>query len=106
MKENVPVHILLLPTAVWAIAAPRKKTVSPILPAKRPSNVINALRCARRKISSGLVFLIAGLNYVAAGTKPQKTDKTAVEGFVGMQNSFTYHLRIDKTDSMFFADVE
>jgi LmbE family N-acetylglucosaminyl deacetylase len=91
-RENVPIHILIVTDGSMGYCSNEQKDTISEVRKQETYDSFEVLGVPRENIH-WMGFPDARLNYFT-GRRPAEGDEpTAVEGFVGLQNSFTYWLR-------------
>jgi LmbE family N-acetylglucosaminyl deacetylase len=99
-KENVPVHILIVTDGSMGYCSADEKDHIAEIRRKETFECYKSLGVPAENII-WLGYPDCRLNYFRGRRPAQKGDITAIEGFVGMQNSFTHHLRKIKPTQCF-----
>jgi len=100
MKENVPVHILIVTDGSMGYCSAQEKDNITEIRRKETFDCYQSLGIPRENIF-WLGFPDCRLNYFRGRRPAQKSETAAIEGFIGMQNSFTYYLRKIKPTQCF-----
>jgi LmbE family N-acetylglucosaminyl deacetylase len=91
-KENVPVHILIVTDGSMGYCSPEEKDGNAEIRRKETFDCYESLGIARDNIV-WLRFPDCRLNYYRGRRPAQPGETMAIEGFTGLQNSFTHHIR-------------
>lgn len=91
-KENVPVGILIVTDGSMGYCSPEEKDSIAEIRRKETFDCYVSLGVPRENIV-WLGFPDCRLNYYRGRRPAQASETTACEGFVGLQNSFTHHIR-------------
>jgi len=92
MKENVPVYILVVTDGGMGYCSPEEKDSIAEIRREETFDCYESLGIPRENII-WLGFPDCRLNYYRGRRPAQKGEPMAIEGFVGMQNSFTHYIR-------------
>jgi LmbE family N-acetylglucosaminyl deacetylase len=99
-KENVPVHILVVTDGSMGYCSAEEKDSITEIRRKETFDCYLSLGIPKENIF-WLGFPDCRLNYYRGRRPAQKGEPMAVEGFVGMQNSFTHYIRKVKPTQCF-----
>jgi LmbE family N-acetylglucosaminyl deacetylase len=91
-KENVPVHILVVTDGSMGYCNPEEKNGIAEIRRKETFDCYESLGIPRENIV-WLGYPDCRLNYYRGRRHAEKNEATDIEGFIGMQNSFTHHIR-------------
>ena len=92
IKENVPVHILIVTDGSMGYCSPEEKDSITQIRRKETFDCYTSLGIPKENIV-WLGFPDCRLNYYRGRRPAQANEAMAIEGFVGMQNSFTHYIR-------------
>ena len=99
-KENVPVHILIVTDGSMGYCSPEEKEGIAEIRRKETFDCYLSLGIPKENII-WLGFPDCRLNYYRGRRPAQQDEPMAIEGFVGMQNSFTHYMRKIKPTQCF-----
>ena len=99
-KENVPVHILIVTDGSMGYCSAEEKDGIAEIRRKETFDCYESLGIARENIV-WLRFPDCRLNYYRGRRPAQTGEAMAIEGFIGLQNSFTHHIRKIKPTQCF-----
>jgi LmbE family N-acetylglucosaminyl deacetylase len=91
-KESVPVYILVVTDGSMGYCSPEEKDGIAEIRREETFDCYESLGIPRENII-WLGFPDCRLNYCRGRRPAQKDEVTAIEGFIGMQNSFTHYIR-------------
>ncbi len=100
MKENVPVHILIVTDGSMGYCSTEEKESITDIRRKETFECYQSLGIPKENIV-WLGFPDCRLNYFRGRRPAEKGETAAIAGFVGIQNSFTYYLRKIKPTQCF-----
>jgi len=92
VSENVPVHILITTDGSMGYCSPEEKDSIAEIRRKETYQCYQSLGVPEKNII-WLGYPDCRLNYYRGRRPAGQTDPAAIEGFAGLQNSFTYHVR-------------
>jgi len=91
-KESVPVYILVVTDGSMGYCSPEEKDSIAEIRREETFDCYESLGIPRENII-WLGFPDCRLNYCRGRRPAQTSEATAIEGFIGMQNSFTHYIR-------------
>jgi LmbE family N-acetylglucosaminyl deacetylase len=100
MREKVPVHILIVTDGSMGYCSAEEKESITDIRRKETFDCYQSLGIPKENIV-WLGFPDCRLNYYRGRRPAQANEPMAIEGFVGMQNSFTYFIRKIKPTQCF-----
>ncbi len=99
-KENVPVHILIVTDGSMGYCSAEEKERIAEIRRKETFECYQSLGVPKENIV-WLGYPDCRLNYYRGRRPAQNNEAMAIEGFIGLQNSFTHHIRMVKPTQCF-----